>query len=236
MGNTEKNVDSKTELTVQRLIRGYELWEDREGAERTWESHPATMQPDPWVKEKLEGWEGERAAQGRRGGEATGSPWARASLRAERRLLVTAGSSPGVMWPPYGHSTEVQSEATGWEASPVVAGAWSVFPGLQLCTGAGWGFTRWHWCLTLTLYWNVAVGENSAPGKMSSNAEAGKYGLACGKHHFIYGWNVRYGTAVKSYWCEFWSQAAWLESYLFPYVGWGPSHLFLPLSSSLLWE
>lgn len=68
-------------------------------------------------------------------------------------------------------------------------------------------------------YWNVEVGEKSVPGKMSSDAEAGKYGIARGKHHFIYGWNVRYGRAVKSYWCEFWSQAAWLESQLLPYIG-----------------
>lgn len=68
-------------------------------------------------------------------------------------------------------------------------------------------------------YWNVEVGEKSVPGKMSSNTEAGKYGIARGKHHFIYGWNVRNGRAVKSYWCEIWSQAAWLESQLLSYIG-----------------
>lgn len=66
----------------------------------------------------------------------------------------------------------------------------------------------WHWCFSLMSYWNIEVGEKSVPGKMSSNAEAEKYGIARGKHHFIYGWNVRYGRAVKSYWCGFWSQAA----------------------------
>lgn len=54
--------------------------------------------------------------------------------------------------------------------------------------------------------------------------------------HFIYGWNLRYRVAVKSYKRGFWSQAVWSKISAAPLTWVKSLNIFVPLSLSLKWE